>query len=127
MLENRPWNFKGFHMVLRQWPPGLSINEIPLNLSIFWIQIHGLPLEMLARLNATRIGQVIGNLLEVDFTSVFGVTLRRYIRIKVELNVHKPLPEGFNLPRPNGTVNIIFFKYERLSKFCYICGRLGHI
>lgn len=82
---------------------------------------------MLTKLNTTRIGQVIGNLIEVDFALVFGVALRRYIKIKVELNVHKPLPEGFNLPRPNGTINRIFFKYEKLSELCYMCGRLGHI
>ncbi|KAF5477689.1 hypothetical protein F2P56_004306 [Juglans regia] len=127
VLDNRPWNFKGFHMVLRQWPPGLSIHDIPLHMSIFWIQVHGLPLEMLTKPNAAKIGQVLGNLLEVDFASIFGVTIRRYLRIKVEININNPLSEGFELLCPNGISHRIYFKYERLSEFCYTCGKLGHI
>lgn len=60
ILASRPWNFKGFHMVLRHWPPELSINEIALNYSAFWIQIHGLLMDMLTNKNAERIGEVLG-------------------------------------------------------------------
>ncbi|XP_035545856.1 uncharacterized protein At4g02000-like [Juglans regia] len=127
ILANSPWNFKGFHMVLSHCPPELSINEIALNFSVFWIQIHGLPMDMPTNKNAERIGQVFGNLIKSDRASIFGVTLRRYLRLKVELKVEQPLLEGFELARPNGEVRKILIQYERLSDFCYGCGRLGHI
>lgn len=127
VLVNRPWNFKGFHMVLKEWLPGLSIHEVQLNTSVFWVQVHGLPLEMLTNQNAEHIGKVLGNLIEVDKASIFGVALRRYLRVKVEMNIEKPLPDGFDLERPGRIAKKILLKYERLSDFCYGCGLLGHI
>lgn len=49
IFHQRPWNFKGYHMVLKEWPPGLSLQEIDLSHSAFWIHIYGLPLEMMTR------------------------------------------------------------------------------
>lgn len=64
VLANHLWNFKGF-------PTGLStlasksIHELALNYPIFWVQIHGLPLEMLSKHNSKNIGLVLGNLIEI--------------------------------------------------------------
>lgn len=61
-----PWNFKGYHMILKQWPPGLNIQEIDLTHSAIWIQIYGLPLELMTNENAEKIRRVLGRLMEVD-------------------------------------------------------------
>lgn len=81
-------------MAFKNYPPGLSIQELDLYKSAFWVQIHGLPREMLTINNAERIGKVLGNLLEVDKAAIFGVTLRSYLRIRVEIDIKKPLQEG---------------------------------
>lgn len=66
-------------------------------------------------------------LLEVDYVSIFGVALRRKLRIKLEININNPLPNGFQLSRPNKATTKVIFKYECMFKFCYLCDRLDHI
>jgi hypothetical protein len=44
----------------------------------------------------------------------------------VSLEVNRPLVTSFPLDRENLPLLWIPFKYERLGKFCYGCGRLGH-
>ncbi|KAH7862130.1 hypothetical protein Vadar_000432 [Vaccinium darrowii] len=57
---------------------------------------------------------------------------RSFMRIKVLVDTTKPLLRGFFYKRPSGgAANSshsvwIRFKYERLSDFCFLCGRLGH-
>ncbi|KAF5446422.1 hypothetical protein F2P56_032051, partial [Juglans regia] len=127
IFQQRPWNFKGYHLVLKEWPPGLSIQEIDLTYSAFWIHICGLPLEMMTIENAIQIGKVLGNLIEIDYAYLPENSVKPFMRIRVEINTEKPLYESFNLPRINKKPAKICFKYERLSEFCYGCGRLGHL
>ncbi|KAI8000015.1 hypothetical protein LOK49_LG09G01931 [Camellia lanceoleosa] len=55
-----------------------------------------------------------------------------FLRIRVEVDVTKPLLQGFILHRkeewevPGGAGIKIFYKYEKLPQFCYDCGRIGH-
>ncbi|KAF5956818.1 hypothetical protein HYC85_004043 [Camellia sinensis] len=47
--------------------------------------------------------------------------------IRVEIDTQQPLPRGLWLHRGQGQSNSwLTFKYEKLSDFCYDCGRLGH-
>lgn len=96
VFENKPWNFKGFHMVLKNWPPGLSIHEASLKTSIFSMQVHGLPLEMFTIPNAAKIGNILGKLMG----GYIHCCIERYMWIRVEINIENPLPEGFDLNRP---------------------------
>ncbi|XP_040996158.1 uncharacterized protein At4g02000-like [Juglans microcarpa x Juglans regia] len=124
IFSQRPWNFKGYHMILKEWLPRHSLQEVDLRYLAFWIQIHGLPLELVTQENAEKIGRVIGNLLGFDHIVAF---VKRFLRIRVEIDTSKPLLDGFILPQLNRQPAKITFKYERLSEFCYICGRLGHV
>ncbi|GAB2214963.1 hypothetical protein Drorol1_Dr00019332 [Drosera rotundifolia] len=52
----------------------------------------------------------------------------RYLRIRVELDVTKPLRRGAVLKFGDKGIEDWFpFQYERLPNFCYICGRLEHV
>jgi hypothetical protein len=42
------------------------MDELSSNLSLFWIQIHGLPLENMTIKNAVAISKGIGELIKVD-------------------------------------------------------------
>lgn len=52
VLGQGPWNFKGFYMILREWNSQETIDEVDLSLVEFWVQIHGLPLEIVDEDNA---------------------------------------------------------------------------
>ncbi|KAL0407807.1 UNVERIFIED_CONTAM: hypothetical protein Sradi_1715100 [Sesamum radiatum] len=125
-LDGCPWSFEKNILILK------SIGELenPMHVALdecdFFVHVHDLPLSMMNLGFATLIGNRIGVFqdLEADDTGCsWGATMR----IRVSLNVHKPLKRSLKLRSPVGQELVVHFTYERLSNFCYLCGRLGHI
>ncbi|MFQ6645395.1 hypothetical protein Gotur_018939 [Gossypium turneri] len=61
----------------------------------------------------------------------FGGILRsevngEFCRLRIKLNVQKPLRRGIFVSIGNGNRIWIPFKYEKLPTFCFGCGKLGH-
>lgn len=46
--------------------------------------------------------------------------------VRVILNVEKPFKRKMKIKRESDAWSSIMFRYERLSTFCFVCGRLGH-
>lgn len=123
ILQNAPWNFKGHLLILKEWLPDIGIDEIDMSKAHFWVQLHGLPPAITSLANIKLIGQHLGTLLEIE-PLPFGLACKKFVRIKVELAVDSPLKTGFLIPRLNKSPALVTFRYERLSDFCYHCGRL---
>ncbi|KAI7985086.1 hypothetical protein LOK49_LG14G00016 [Camellia lanceoleosa] len=68
------------------------------------------------------IGNKIGSTVDVEY-GADGMAIGRYLRIRVTLNVAKPLRRGMKLAVHNREAVWVDFKYERLPNFC---GVLGH-
>ena len=53
---------------------------------------------------------------------------KRYVRVRVGIDVHTPLLTGFLLDREDLDLPVLWipFKYEKLGSFCYGCGVMGH-
>ncbi|KAL0439063.1 UNVERIFIED_CONTAM: hypothetical protein Slati_2389300 [Sesamum latifolium] len=49
------------------------------------------------------------------------------LRIRVALNVNAPLKRALKFSSGGGEELLVHLTYERLSNFCYLCGKLGHI
>lgn len=126
ILANAPWNILGQVLLLKQWSPQISSQEVEFSHSPYWIQIHGMPLELLSKDNATRAGSRIGEVLEVEDPFQGTSIIRSFLRVRILLNVKNPLIVGFWIPRQQHTKVWIQVKYEKLMDFCYNCGRLGH-
>lgn len=105
----------------------MTITDVQFNKLQFWVQIHGLEVEKFNKQNAERIGESMGNVLEVDeIMGPMGLD-RDFVRIKVEVDILKPLQAGFWYRQRNGEVGRATIKYERLSEFYFGCGKLGHV
>lgn len=63
--------------------------------------------------------------MEYDGTNKGSVWLN-YMRIRVELDVSKPLKRKENIKLANGLSKSMDFKYERLHLFYFICGMIDH-
>nr|POF27248.1 hypothetical protein CFP56_12590 [Quercus suber] len=71
-------------------------------------------------------GAHIGQVLEVDIVGETGGCRKKFLRIRVDIQIEKPLTPGFFLPRPNRSDAWIGFKYEKLADCCYKYGVIGH-
>lgn len=49
----------------------------------------------------------------------------RFLRIKVTIDLRKPLKRG-KMVRFKEKNMRVHFKYEQLTTFCFVCGKLGH-
>lgn len=72
------------------------------------------------------IGCKIGNYIETD-KRAWQSDQAKFMRIRVELQINKPLRRGGYITSLDGERIWITFKYERLPTICFICGRIGLI
>ena len=103
-----------------------------------WVQVLGLPFDLLSEEVGKDIGNGLGKVVEVDlkaFSSYQACFLRvrvelpleaRFLRVRVELPLDKLLRRGGVVASPKGDTVCIGFKYERLVALCFKCGRIGH-
>ncbi|KAF2310953.1 hypothetical protein GH714_018742 [Hevea brasiliensis] len=89
------------------------------------IQVHGLSLNQMTRQNAKQIASIFGGLLESDFAEDCDVSIGACLRIKVNIDVTKPLIESFTNKKAS-KMERVQFRYERLLDVCYMCGLFGH-
>jgi len=100
-----------------KWLKELEFVSVPI-----WIRVFDLPLGLMNEETARRIGNKAGRFLEVDMDED-GLAVGEFLRIKVLLDIRKPLFRGVTM-EGEGWCNI---KYEFLPNFCYVCGHLGHV
>jgi hypothetical protein len=102
------------------------LNDFNFSTSDLWVQVHGLPLDGQNPVNTKKIGRMLSKEIEADLVESSMGMWKRFIRIRVELDVSRPLLIGFPLDRKPLPPLWIPFKYERLGNFCYGCGVLRH-
>jgi len=92
-----------------------------------WIRVFDLPLGMMNSVNGMVLGNRIGRALAVD-TEDDGSAVGGFLRIKVKIDIRKPLMRGILLERAEGEDDCWCpIRYEYLPNFCYGCGLLGHV
>lgn len=77
--------------------------------------------------NATSIGKSLRVLLEIYNADKSKPNRKGFLRIRVLINLKDPLATSFLHHQPPKAPAQILYQYERLSDFCYACGRLGHL
>lgn len=122
ILHASPWAVKGHIVVLKSWSPSVTLSEIVFTQSPFWVQIHNIPPNRQNLANAKKLGDFIGEFVDLDNSQ----PLKNFLRILVLINTTKPLKTGTFIKRENGLTWWLAFKFERLSDFCFRCGKLGH-
>ena len=125
ILKQVTWNVNGFLIILQQWHPKATLNELSLHSASFWIQVHSLPLINMTTKIAISIGKGLGNLIQVDDSNSDKKTFKSILRLLVEIEVSNPLKPGFSFQRDEGKPLWIFLKFERLDIYCTSCGRIG--
>lgn len=72
-----------------------------------------------------ELGNSLGNFIESNHRTGY-TDQAKFMRIRVNLQLDKPLRRGGKVANVYGEEFWVTFKYERLPVFCFHCGRLGH-
>lgn len=119
-----PWHFNKHALVLKQiskdtQPSGMEFDEIPM-----WIRIYDLPISGREITTIRQIGKRVGEVVEIDKETITSLT--RSVRLKVVIQLGKPLKRGIKIRIGQAEPCWLPITYERLPSFCYYYGRLGH-
>ena len=124
IMSNTPWSFDK-HLVVLQWydktPPikDLNFDKIPI-----WVQLHDIPLRFMNKAVAEKLCAVVRTVWQdIEEGETDGGS---FLRMKVSIDVNKPLCRGRLISIPHGEQSWVSFKYERLPNICYWCGCLNH-
>ena len=71
------------------------------------------------------IGRSLGRLIEVDKWAC-QLDQAKFMRIRVDLPIDKPLRRGGHVVSKDGEKFWIHFRFQRLPTFCFLYGMLGH-
>lgn len=124
MLSEEPWWFDKKVLCLHTISSDERLSEIKPHHTPFWIRIYDLPLSQRSHETAKAIGNKMGEFMEWDGSE--KGSHGRFLCLRTRLDLTKPLRRGSMTITDNGVPNKVFFKYERLQDYCYICGMLGH-
>ena len=126
-LEKGPWSVMVNCLNLKKWDVKETIQEISFSKVSFWIQVHKLPLEMLTRSNAEKIGKILGDLEKIDDPTWLNGVGRSFLRMRIAVEIEKPLVAGFWVLREDKRRVWVEVKYEKVVDFCFVCGKMGHV
>ena len=125
VLNNGPWSLDNNLLVLRRWERGMTERLVTFSMLLIWVQVWGLPFDLINEEAAWDIGKGLGHVVEVD-NKTFLSKQARFIQICVEIPLHKPIWRGGYVLSPEGDRVRVGFKYERTVGLCYQCGLFGH-
>ncbi|KAI7992412.1 hypothetical protein LOK49_LG12G01664 [Camellia lanceoleosa] len=131
VLDKAPWSVMGNHLILQPLHLRMAVSDFEFCWCPFWVQVHGLPLDKMTKTHKVTIGNHLGKLITIEALSDGLLLVRSFLRIRVEIDVTKPLLQGFILHRrnPSGEAMAdvrVLYRYEKLSESCYDCGRIRY-
>jgi hypothetical protein len=124
VLEGCPWLFDRSVLILKEVEENIPPAQMDFSKSPFWIQVHDIPLICMNKHVGLKIGESIGRVEEVDVTGE-GIGWGRCLRIRVQVDITKPLERGRALEL-NGKMVWANLRYEKLPHFCFSYGRIFH-
>ncbi|KAF5459069.1 hypothetical protein F2P56_023057 [Juglans regia] len=124
IMQGRPWSFDKNLLCIQDCEGYESWKEMSFQYKPFWVQCHDLPFAGMNANTGLKLGQLVGEVLEVD-TDSSGICWGSCLRIKAMIDITKPLTRGRFLTLGKSKF-WISFKFERLSNFCYQCGKIKH-
>ncbi|WJX23649.1 hypothetical protein P8452_12846 [Trifolium repens] len=125
ILMGNPWIFRNSWLIVKPWERDTDPQTLDFNHAPVWIQLWGLPTHCKTKQMGESIGALMGNVEASEFYEYPGKKV--IIKIKVSLNVYKPITSGIHVGNPKDGSCWIDFRYEKLPLVCFKCGLIGHV
>ncbi|XVF12481.1 hypothetical protein REPUB_Repub08aG0122200 [Reevesia pubescens] len=116
---SQSWFFNKSLLVFKEADPHVAPESINFHFCPFWIQIQGLPVGSMTEATGMLLGKLLGVVEEVDTGS-------KLLRIRAQIDINKTLLRCSKVSFSEGKKMLVWYRYERLQDFCYICGKLDH-
>uniref|UniRef100_A0A803LAB8 Reverse transcriptase zinc-binding domain-containing protein n=1 Tax=Chenopodium quinoa TaxID=63459 RepID=A0A803LAB8_CHEQI len=124
VIDGCPWFFDGKLLVLKEIKGEEQPSEVEFKFAPMWVRLLDVPFNKRNKKTMTEIGDFLGCFLEADDSDPLG--WGEFLRIKVMIDIAKPLRRGLFLATGPSSSKWVALKYERLDEFCFFCGRLDH-
>ncbi|XP_059431607.1 uncharacterized protein LOC132165128 [Corylus avellana] len=124
VLEGRPWIFEGSLFSVEDFDGLSSLLDIDFEQAVFWVRMLNLPLACMGKEVGYQIGATMGKVEEVDADEE-GVGWGKYLRVRIRLNLIKPLVR-VRIIKLFGNEVLIAFQYKKLPRYCFDCGKISH-
>ncbi|KAL2939064.1 hypothetical protein RDABS01_022513 [Bienertia sinuspersici] len=123
VYEGRPWCFENNLLLLSEISGEEQPSEVKLTYSPLWVRIKNLSFNCRSDKEVRIIAERLGEVLEIENDDL---GLECYRRVRINLDVTKPLCRTLSVKGRDGRVMEIKLAYERLPFFCFMCGIIGH-
>lgn len=123
VMKNGPWSFDRNLLILKRISGDEQPSDLEMNTSDLWARVYDLPLKLRSNEIAKKLGDMLGKFVEVD--SKESNRMGKFLRVKATIDLRKPLKRG-TVIKYKGNNLCVYFKYERLPTFCFVCGKIGH-
>uniref|UniRef100_A0A2N9G7B6 Reverse transcriptase domain-containing protein n=1 Tax=Fagus sylvatica TaxID=28930 RepID=A0A2N9G7B6_FAGSY len=125
VMLGEPWVYDKFLVILQRIEEDEAIEEVAFAETSFWVQLHGIPVRRMNPEVAIILGSSLGKIAHVT-EGEKAAGSGQAMRIRVSIDITKPLCRGRKAMLEKGREVWISFKYERLPNFCYWCGLVSH-
>ncbi|KAL2905711.1 hypothetical protein RDABS01_004421 [Bienertia sinuspersici] len=124
VIQGAPWFFDNQLLLIMDINGDDQLSDIEFKSTPCWVRIYDMPFAWRNDASPKEVGECMGGFIEFDNSDPLG--LDNFMRLKVLIDIAKPLRRGFKIAVRTNTTKWVDVKYERLGDFCYFCGRLGH-
>uniref|UniRef100_A0A7N2MG08 DUF4283 domain-containing protein n=1 Tax=Quercus lobata TaxID=97700 RepID=A0A7N2MG08_QUELO len=125
VVNNGPWSFDNHILLLRHWEKGMTAFSVQFLHIPIWVQVWGLPFDLINVKAGRDIGSSIGRVVDIDCKAISSEQVH-FLRIRVEMPIDKPIRRGAPVISPEGDRVWVAFQYERLLGLYFNCSFLGH-
>lgn len=125
VIDGSPWSFNRKVLLIARMQENVNPRCMPLNTLDLWVQIHDMQPGFMSEKIIMEVGNQIGTYVSSCPNNYKGVW-REYMRIRITMDISKPLRRRMKVRKSGNEWSWINFKYENVPTFCFICGVMGH-
>ncbi|MBA0880165.1 hypothetical protein Goshw_014377, partial [Gossypium schwendimanii] len=125
ILNLSPWLFDQCLFAMLPYVKRTRSGVLRFQLNSIWVRIFSIPLEYMDTQVAMDVGSAIREVIATGWHDREG-GWTEYIRLRVILDIFKPLRRVVQFVNSESVVYVCAIKYERLPIFCYSCGLISY-
>uniref|UniRef100_A0A803N409 DUF4283 domain-containing protein n=1 Tax=Chenopodium quinoa TaxID=63459 RepID=A0A803N409_CHEQI len=124
VIDGMPWFFDGKLMLLGEINGDEQPSDVDISRTPMWVRLFDVPFNKRTPGVMREVGDVLGGF--IDFDEYDPLVWGEFVRIKVFVDIKKPLHRGLFMAVGGSKPKWIDIKYEQLDDFCFYCGCLDH-